>query len=116
MRLHRVEIANHSRIHDLDLELRRHAVIVGANDVGKSSILRMLHLLLGTSTAGLYQALKPNDLRDHEQPLVVNASCSRPESHNDLTTTGGSPHNPNSPSVPMTGSLCSRRRCWRFAL
>lgn len=73
MRLYRVEIINHSRIHDLDLELRRHAVIVGANDVGKSSILRMLHLLLGTSTAGLYQALKPHDLRDHEQPLVVNA-------------------------------------------
>lgn len=73
MRLSRVEITNHSRIQDLDLEVRRHAVIVGANDVGKSSILRMLNLLLGTSTAGLYQALKPSDLRDLEQPLVVNA-------------------------------------------
>ncbi len=73
MRLSRVEITNHSRIQDLDLAVRRHAVIVGANDVGKSSILRMLNLLLGTSTAGLYQALKPGDLRDLEQPLVVNA-------------------------------------------
>lgn len=73
MRLSRVEITNHSRIKDLDLEVRRHAVIVGANDVGKSSILRMLNLLLGASTAGLYQALKPSDLRDQEQPLVVNA-------------------------------------------
>lgn len=73
MHLSKVRIANHSRIQDLNLEIRRHAVIVGANDVGKSSILRMLNLLLGTSTAGLYQSLKPVDLRDPEQPLVVDA-------------------------------------------
>lgn len=73
MRLSRVEITNHSRIQDLDVEVRRHAVIVGANDVGKSSILRMLNLALSASTAGLYQALGPSDLRDLEQPLVVNA-------------------------------------------
>ncbi|WP_394217110.1 ATP-dependent endonuclease [Brachybacterium vulturis] len=76
MRLSRLAIINHSRIQNLDLEVRRHAVIVGANDVGKSSILRMLNLLLGTSTAGLYQALKPSDLRDPDQPLVVNACWS----------------------------------------
>ncbi|UJC78344.1 DUF2813 domain-containing protein [Rhodococcus erythropolis] len=73
MRLSKIAITNHSRIQDLNLELRRHAVIVGANDVGKSSILRMLNLLLGSSTAGLYQALTPGDLRDPDQPLVVNA-------------------------------------------
>ena len=61
------------RVHDLDLRIRRHAVIVGANDVGKSSILRMLNLLLGTSTAGLYRELAPEDLRDPEQPLIINA-------------------------------------------
>ncbi|WP_260981205.1 AAA family ATPase [Curtobacterium pusillum] len=47
LRLRKVAITNHSRIQDLNLEIRRHAVIVGANDVGKSSILRMLNLLLG---------------------------------------------------------------------
>ena len=73
MRLSRIEIKNHSRIQDLDLEVRRHAVIVGANDVGKSSILRMLNLLLGASTAGLYQTLTPTDLRDSEEALIVNA-------------------------------------------
>lgn len=73
MRLSRVEMTNHSRIQDLDLQVRRHAVIVGANDVGKSSILRMMNLLLGASTAGLYQALGPADLRDPEQPMVVDA-------------------------------------------
>lgn len=71
MRVSKVAIRNHSRIRNLTLDIRRHAVIVGANDVGKSSILRMLHLLLGTSTAGLYQALSPADLRDVEQLLLV---------------------------------------------
>lgn len=71
MRISRVAIRNHSRVQDLDLELRRHAVIVGANDVGKSSILRLLHLTIGSSTAALYQELSPHDLRDLEQPLVV---------------------------------------------
>lgn len=73
MRLSRISIINHSRIGDLALDIRRHALIVGANDVGKSSILRMLNLLLGTSAAGLYQAIGRSDLRDEEQPLVVNA-------------------------------------------
>lgn len=71
MRISRVAIKNHSRVQCLDLQLRRHAVIVGANDVGKSSILRLLHLTLGSSTASLYQALSPTDLRDPEQPLMV---------------------------------------------
>ncbi|MFT0848887.1 AAA family ATPase [Actinomycetaceae bacterium L2_0104] len=71
MRISRVAIANHSRFQDLDLDVRRHAVIVGANDVGKSSILRLLNLVLGTSTSGLYQALTPADLRDKDTPLSV---------------------------------------------
>ncbi|SEI11383.1 MULTISPECIES: ATP-binding protein [unclassified Leifsonia] len=73
MHLTKMAITNHSRIQDLEMDVRRHAVIVGANDVGKSSILRLLNLMLGTSTAGLYQALAPSDLRDPEQPLVVSA-------------------------------------------
>lgn len=73
MRLSGLEISNHSRIQDLRLDIRRHAVIVGANDVGKSSILRLLNLLLGASTGTLYQELTPSDLRDSDQPLVVNA-------------------------------------------
>lgn len=74
MRLSRVAIKNHSRVQDLDLELRCHAVIVGANDVGKSSILRLLNLVLGSSTAKLYQDLSPSDLRDTERPLVVDVT------------------------------------------
>ncbi|WP_336649097.1 ATP-dependent nuclease [Microbacterium sp. MMO-10] len=72
MRLSRVEIRNHSRIDDLDVEVRRHAVIVGANDVGKSSLLRMLNLAVSSTTSALYQTLGREDLRDVENPLVVN--------------------------------------------
>lgn len=71
MRLSRLEISNHARIADLDIQIREHLVIVGANDVGKSSILRLLHLVLGSSTGQLYQNLSPSDLQDPDLPLVV---------------------------------------------
>jgi putative ATP-dependent endonuclease of the OLD family len=64
MRLNRVEVTNHSRIADLSVEVRGHAVIVGANDVGKTSLLRMLHLLLGCTTTQLYQQTTVADLGD----------------------------------------------------
>lgn len=72
MRLSHLQILNHSRIDDLCMHIRRHAVIVGANDVGKSSILRLLDLTLGATMAGLYQGLTPADLRDPSHPLIVN--------------------------------------------
>lgn len=71
MKLSSIRIENHSRIQDFAVEVRRHAVIVGANNVGKTSVLRLLNLVLGTSTAGLYQALSMEDLRDKQHPLVV---------------------------------------------
>lgn len=71
MRISRIKIKNYSRIKDLDLSIRRHAVIVGANDVGKSSILRMLNLILGASMSELYRELTPEDIRDHREPLEV---------------------------------------------
>ena len=73
MRLTSVEVANHSRIEDLALEVRGHVAIVGANDVGKSSLLRLLHLTLGASTAQLYGALTPDDLRDKATTMHVSA-------------------------------------------
>jgi putative ATP-dependent endonuclease of OLD family len=71
VRIHRVKIVNHSRIADLALGIRGHAVIVGANDVGKSSLLRLLNLLLGSSTGALYQQLTLADLRDPAGELIV---------------------------------------------
>ena len=71
MRLTRLAIANHSRLQDFELEVRQHLVLVGPNDVGKSSVLRCLYLLLGASAAQLYSWLPPDDLRDQAQPLVL---------------------------------------------
>lgn len=64
---------NHSRLADLDIEVREHLVLVGPNDVGKSSVLRCIDLLLGASTAQLYARLTSEDLRDVDQPLVIEA-------------------------------------------
>lgn len=74
MRISALAITNHSRIPDLAIALRQHAIIVGANDVGKSSILRLLNLTLGTSTGGLYQRLSKSDLATTDGPLVVDVT------------------------------------------
>jgi putative ATP-dependent endonuclease of OLD family len=71
VKLTAVTITNHSRIPDLAVRVRQHAVIVGANDVGKTSILRLLHLVLGTGTGTLYQRLSKADLARADQPLAV---------------------------------------------
>jgi putative ATP-dependent endonuclease of OLD family len=73
MRLIKITIANHSRLFDTEVEIRGHVVLVGPNDVGKSSLLRCLDLVLGASTAQLYQRVVPEDFRDQEQPLVIEA-------------------------------------------
>ncbi|WP_224760578.1 ATP-dependent endonuclease [Salinibacterium sp. ZJ450] len=56
---------------DLALDVRRHLVLVGANDVGKSSLLRCLDLALGASTAGLYSRITPDDFRDRAAELLI---------------------------------------------
>lgn len=73
MKLTRLQVQNYSRLLDLEIEIRDHLVLVGANDVGKSSLLRCLDLLLGASTAQLYSHISPNDFRDRDQPLIVEA-------------------------------------------
>lgn len=73
MRVTGLCVQNFSRLADLKIEVRRHLVLVGPNDGGKSSLLRCLDLLLGASTAQLYSWLLPKDLRDTDQPLVIEA-------------------------------------------
>jgi len=74
MRLMQLKIENHRRLHDLDIEVRDHLVLVGANDVGKSSLLRCLDLLLGASTAQLYSRIGASDFRDSGQPFLIEAT------------------------------------------
>lgn len=73
MRLTRVKIENHSRLQDLELEVRQHMVLIGPNDVGKSSLLRCLDLLLGASTGQLYNQIAVDDLRNPGDPFVIEA-------------------------------------------
>lgn len=70
VRIQRITVRNHARLVDLDISVRGHLVIVGANDVGKTSLLRLLNLTLGP-TAQLYQQLTVDDLRDSDEKLVV---------------------------------------------
>jgi putative ATP-dependent endonuclease of the OLD family len=71
VRIDKLKISNYSRIGDLALDIRGHAVIVGANDVGKTSLLRLLNLVLGATTGQLYQQLSLEDLRDTATDLRV---------------------------------------------
>lgn len=73
MKLRAIGIWNHSRLQDAEIEVRQHLVLVGPNDVGKSSLIRCLDFLLGASTAQLYARLGAADFRDPGKPLVVQA-------------------------------------------
>lgn len=69
MKLTRIKLENYRRLADCEIEVRDHLVLVGANDVGKSSLLRALDLVLGASTAQLYSNLSLDDFRDVNQEL-----------------------------------------------
>ncbi|MFF1572498.1 ATP-dependent endonuclease [Leifsonia sp. NPDC058292] len=69
MRLTRIGLENYRRLEDAEIEVRDHLVLVGANDVGKSSLLRALDLVLGASTAQLYSSLGADDFRDPNADL-----------------------------------------------
>ncbi len=71
MRINEIEVANHNRIRDLTLAIRGHAVVVGANDVGKTSLLRLLQLLLGSTTGQIFQHLSLSDLAESTAELTV---------------------------------------------
>lgn len=71
MKLTRIHIQNHARVADVAIEVRDHLVLVGANDVGKSSILRCIQLVLGASTAQLYSQITGDDFRHSDQEFVV---------------------------------------------
>lgn len=73
MRVTALRVQNYRRLEDLDIEVRRHLVLVGPNDAGKSSLLRCLDFLLGSSTAQLYSSVTLEDLRDPDLPLIIEA-------------------------------------------
>lgn len=99
MRLSRVEIRNHSRLADAEIVVRDHLVLVGPNDVGKSSLLRCLDFLLGASTAQLYNRITSDDFRDTALPFVVAADLTDLDAKDQA-------HFPDEPSVdPATSNV-----------
>lgn len=71
MKLSAIKLQNHGRIQDCDVEVRDHLVLVGPNDVGKSSLLRCLDLVLGSTTAQLYSRITAEDFRDPAVPFSI---------------------------------------------
>jgi putative ATP-dependent endonuclease of OLD family len=74
VRLSRVTIENYTRLPLLDLSLRKHVVIIGPNDVGKTSILRCINFALGATMSALYASLSIADLTDPSRAMRVRAS------------------------------------------
>ncbi len=74
MKLVRFRLTNHSRLQDLDIRVLDHLVVVGPNDVGKSSLIRCMSWVLGLSAGQLYGQLHVGDLRDDAVPLVAEAT------------------------------------------
>jgi putative ATP-dependent endonuclease of OLD family len=70
VKIQRITVENHRRLRDLSIEVKEHGVIVGANDVGKTSLLRLLNLLMGATAGQLYSALTLDDLTDRAKPMV----------------------------------------------
>ncbi|KMO71867.1 hypothetical protein MCHLDSM_04239 [Mycolicibacterium chlorophenolicum] len=71
MRLTHFEVRGHRVLQDMTVDVRDHLVIIGANDVGKTWILRLLHALLGASVQQLFQTFTLTDIREGEDELSV---------------------------------------------
>ena len=71
MRLQRIVWKNYRRLPDAEIEVRKHLVLVGPNDSGKSSVLRAVNLCLGISGAQLGTQIEHGDFTDPEEPLVI---------------------------------------------
>lgn len=71
MRVTHLSVSNHSGIPDLDIEVRDHLVVVGPNESGKSSLLRLLDAVLAGGTPRLYTVIDSESLRDLDDELEV---------------------------------------------
>ena len=70
MKIDRLRIGNCARLPDLDIAVRRHLVLVGPNDGGKTSVLRCLDAVLRAPLSELYR-WAPDLIRDGKEPMTV---------------------------------------------
>ena len=79
MRIEHLRVENHWGIPDLAVEVRGHLVLVGPNDAGKSSLLRLLDAVMSAGTSRLHSLLTTEILRDSDAPLVVELVLTEPD-------------------------------------
>ena len=71
MKLRQITWKNYRRIPDDQINVRHHLVLVGPNDSGKSSVLRIVDLCLGVSGARLAALVTERDFTDPSASLVL---------------------------------------------
>ena len=71
MKLRQITWQNFRRLPDAQIDVRKHLVLVGPNDTGKSSVLRIVDLCLGVSGARLAALITDRDFTDPSVPLVL---------------------------------------------
>lgn len=71
MKITRMAVENYARLEDFTLTVHDHLVLVGANDVGKSSLLRCIDFAIGSTSAQLYTKISSADFRDPAAPLMI---------------------------------------------
>jgi putative ATP-dependent endonuclease of OLD family len=74
MKLRHILFQNYRRIPDFEIEVRRHLVLVGASESGKSSVLRGLNTLLGLSAQQAAAGFTERDFTDPERSIVIEAT------------------------------------------
>ena len=105
MHLARVVVKNHSRLADTNIEVRDHLILVGPNDVGKSSLLRCLDLLLGASTGQMYNKINEDDFREAAQPFIIEATITDLDADDEAAFPDESTVNPATNELTLTLSL-----------
>ena len=74
MEIRQVSWKNYRRMPDGKIDVRKHVVLVGPNDTGKSSLLRALNMCLGMAHGQLSAAISARDFTDQGQPLTLNVT------------------------------------------
>lgn len=71
MRLSRLSLSNHRTVPDLDVVVREHLVLIGANETGKSTLLRLLDAAFNGDIGRLYSLLPAESFRDAGQAIKL---------------------------------------------
>jgi len=69
MRIREVTWTNYRRLPDGELSVRDHLVLVGPNDTGKSSVLRVIHLCIGMAHGQVMNSISARDFTDPDVPI-----------------------------------------------